>query len=126
MSEVKPVIVYYSLSGNTKAFANRFKADGYEVMTNRQAGGIAQPFVLFTPTYNFGGIPAPVKRFLNEYSRHMQAVVSFGNLNWGAGFALAGEKVAEQYAVPLLMKIEMRGGDKEYEIIRERLNGGIR
>lgn len=118
-------IVYYSISGNTKAFANRFTADGYEVVPLRQAKGIDRPFVLFTPTYNFGDIPAPVRRFLNEHGRYMKSVVSFGNQNWGAVFARSGDLVSELYAVPLLLKIEMRGGDREYNTVKEKLNGGL-
>lgn len=118
-------IVYYSISGNTKAFAHRFNADGHEVVPVRMAKGITRPFVLFTPTYNFGEIPAPVRRFLNENGRYMQSVVSFGNKNWGEGFAKAGDKVSELYVVPLLLKVEMRGGDREYNVVKEKLNGGL-
>lgn len=121
-------IIYYSLSGNTKAFAQKFDEDGYEVRSIRDVGGeVNEDFFLFTPTYNFGEVPAPVDRFLQVNHEHAQAVVSFGNMNWGAGYALAGEKVKEKYGIPLLMKIEMRGSNKEYGKLKEMMRqyGGI-
>lgn len=118
-------IVYYSLSGNTKSFADRFKRDGFDIIDYRDAAGINEPFVLFTPTYNFGEIPAPVDRFLSSNHENMKYVVSFGNMNWGVGYALAGVKVNQKYGVPLLLKVEMRGTNAEYEKVKEILNGGV-
>lgn len=115
------MIVYYSLSGNTKAFAKRFEKDDYSVLSIRNADSINKPFVLFTPTYNFGEVPAPVERFLRKHSDNMAAVVSFGNMNWGEKYAAAGEKISAIYGVPLLLKVELRGSDKEYEKVKELL-----
>lgn len=126
MTEIKSII-YYSLSGNTRAFAKRFEEIGYTVTSNRESIDVAEPFILFTPTYNFGEIPAPVERFLRSNNDNMVAVVSFGNMNWGEGYALAGEKVRDKYGVPLLMKVELRGSDLEFEKLREMMldYGGI-
>lgn len=115
------MIVYYSLSGNTKAFAKRFEKDGCSVLSIREASALNAPFVLFTPTYNFGEIPAPVERFLTKHSDNMRAVVSFGNMNWGEKYAAAGEKIRNKYGVPLLLKVELRGSDIEYEKVKELL-----
>lgn len=116
------MIVYYSLSGNTQAFAKRFEKDGYSVLSIREADSINTPFVLFTPTYNFGEVPAPVERFLRKHADNMRAVVSFGNMNWGEKYAAAGEKIRDRYGVPLLLKVELRGSDREYEKVKELLS----
>jgi len=116
------VVVYYSLSGNTKAFANRFEKDGYSVLSIRETIPENTPFILFTPTYNFGEIPAPVERFLRKHSGNIRAVVSFGNMNWGENYAAAGEKIRDRYGVPLLLKVELRGSDREYEKVKELLS----
>lgn len=118
-------IVYYTISGNTKAFAERFTSDGFEIVNCKDAANIDGPFIMFTPTYNFGMVPVPVKRLLDGHSDHLRAVVSFGNKNWGAEYALAGDKVSDSYGVPLLRKVEMRGNDSDYRIIKERLDGGF-
>ncbi|SET42539.1 protein involved in ribonucleotide reduction [Oceanobacillus limi] len=114
-------IVYYSMTGNTKAFAERFKAEGYEVVSVEHAEP-SEPFTLFTPTYNFGEVPQPVREFLDKYEGLLTGVVAFGNRNWGAKFAQAGDLIAEVCEVPLLRKVEMRGTDEDYEYVKERIN----
>ena len=116
------MIVYYSLSGNTGAFAKRFEKDGFTVLSIREADLMNKPFVLFTPTYNFGEVPAPVERFLNRKAADIRAVVSFGNMNWGENYAAAGEKIRDRYGVPLLLKVELRGSSREYEKVKELLS----
>lgn len=118
-------IVHYSLTGNTRAFAERFTADRYEVQALAEAQG-EEPYVLFTPTYNFGQVPDKVSAFLQHNSDNLIGVVAFGNRNWGAHFAKAGDSISEQYGVPLLGRVELRGTDSDYNYVKERLNGGIK
>lgn len=115
------IIVYYSLTGNTKAFAERYLAEGYEVIPLGNAKPNA-PYTLFTPTYNFGEVPREVSQFLDNNHGNLTEVVSFGNRNWGGKFAKAGEIISDRYGVPLIRKVEMRGTDDDYEYIKERIS----
>lgn len=108
-------VVYYSLTGNTESFASKFS----DSLTLEQAQGIAEPYVLFTPTYNFGEVPQPVREFLDNNEAYLRGVVAFGNRNWGAKFAQAGDVISELCGVPLLRKVEMRGTEKDYEYLKE-------
>lgn len=117
-------IIYYSITGNTKAFAERFTAEGFEVEALKDANP-SEPFVLFTPTYTFGEVPVKVQRFLEDHSEYLAAVVSFGNRNWGEEFGKAGDVISTNYGVPLLYKVELRGVDKDFHKIRRRLSDGI-
>ena len=36
-----------------------------------------------------------------------------GNRNWGQNFAKAGRTISEEYHVPLLMKFEVQGSNKD-------------
>lgn len=113
------LIVYYSLTGNTKAFAERYLAEGYEVIPLGNAKPNA-PYTLFTPTYNFGEVPREVSEFLDNNHGNLTGVVSFGNRNWGGKFAKAGEIISEKYRVPLIRKVEMRGTDEDFaEVLRK-------
>lgn len=118
------LIVYYSMTGNTRAFAKRFEADGFAVQSIDSAP--SEPFILFTPTYNFGKVPDKVAAFLGKHGGHLAGVVAFGNRNWGGNFAKAGDVITEQYNVPLLRKVELRGTETDYIEIKGRLNGGIK
>ncbi|WP_139344846.1 class Ib ribonucleoside-diphosphate reductase assembly flavoprotein NrdI [Oceanobacillus sojae] len=113
-------IFYYSLTGNTKAFAERFAEDGFN-SAPIDSVIVPEPFVLLTPTYNFGKVPEEVSDFLTDFSEELQGVIAFGNRNWGEKFANAGDIIAKEYNVPLLRKIELRGTEKDYEVIKEEL-----
>lgn len=114
-------IYYYSITGNTRSFAERFThlSNVYRIPISENYP--TQEFIVFTPTYNFGEVPAPVSRFLEKYSEYLVGVVAFGNRNWGGYYAKAGELIAKKFNVPLLKRIELRGTDKDYEFIKELL-----
>lgn len=124
---MKPEIYYYSLTGNTKAFAERFKAEGYGVK-QLEDYDLLSPFILFTPTYNFGKVPEEVATFIESNFRNTIGVVAFGNRNWGDNFANAGRVISSQYPTPLIGEVEMRGTDEDFERILLALNqiGGDR
>lgn len=115
-----PTIVYFSLTGNTKAFAERFLSEGFDVTPVGETNP-SEPFTLFTPTYNFGKVPRRVKKFLEFNLSNLSGVVAFGNRNWGENFGKSGDILAEQYSVPLLRKVEMRGTDEDFNAVRELL-----
>ncbi|MFD1453252.1 class Ib ribonucleoside-diphosphate reductase assembly flavoprotein NrdI [Oceanobacillus sojae] len=114
------VIYYYSLTGNTKSFASRFEDEGFEVSPIEDVI-IAEPFVLLAPTYNFGEIPIDVREFLEDFSEDLRGVVGFGNRNWGEKFANAGDLISEEYSVPLIQKVELRGTRQDFKIVIEEL-----
>lgn len=115
-------VVYYSLTGNTESFAHRFPNS----LTLEQAQYMTEPYVLFTPTYNFGEVPEPVCEFLDHNEDYLRGVVAFGNRNWGAKFAQAGDLIAEVCGVPLLRKVEMRGTDGDFAEVMAILSQNAR
>lgn len=108
-------IVYYSMTNNTKRFVNKLDTE-LEIVTIDNYNK-AEQFILITPTYNYGEIPAPVSHFLELNGRKLLSVISSGNKNWGELFAQAGNKIASLYDVPLLHKFETSGNDKDVEIV---------
>jgi protein involved in ribonucleotide reduction len=118
-------IVYYSMTGNTKSFAERFASEGYEVASITESPS-SEDFVLITPTYDFGEVPKVVQRFLEQYGERLKAVVATGNRNWGGFFGKSGDIISTNYSVPLLHKVELRGTDEDFRIIKERLENDDR
>lgn len=110
-------IVYYSFTNNTLAFVEKYFED-YDPMSIEE-GSVNCPFLLITPTYDFGQIPEVVEEWLDENHQHMVGVVSNGNRNWGELYARAGDLISDSYNVPLILKIELRGNEEDSNIIKE-------
>lgn len=110
-------IVYYSFTNNTKAFIEKYFEE-YDPMSIEE-GSIDCPFLLITPTYDFGQIPTVVEEWLDDNHQHMVGVVSNGNRNWGELYARAGDLISDSYNVPLILKIELRGNEEDSKIIKE-------
>ncbi|MCO4096511.1 class Ib ribonucleoside-diphosphate reductase assembly flavoprotein NrdI [Macrococcoides canis] len=105
------MIVYYSLTGNVKRFIQKTKYT--RTLTLEQAEGINEPYIIVTGTIGFGEIPDSVKQFLDRHSTNLMAVAASGNRNWGQNFARAGDLISSTYHVPLLMKFELHGNEKD-------------
>lgn len=110
-------IVYYSFTNNTKAFVEKYFEE-YELMSIEE-GSVNCPYLLITPTYDFGQIPSVVEEWLDDNHQHMVGVVSNGNRNWGDMYARAGDLISDSYNVPLILKIELRGNEEDSKIIKE-------
>ena len=110
-------IVYYSFTNNTKAFVEKYFED-YDTMSIEE-GSANCPYLLITPTYDFGQIPTVVEEWLDDNHQHMVGVVSNGNRNWGDMYARAGDLISDSYNVPLILKIELRGNEEDSKIIKE-------
>lgn len=112
------LIAYYSKTGNTRRFVDKLDQSAVEITPGLT---LEQPFVLVTPTYNFGQVPLEVTEFLYRNGDLLTSVIGAGNRVWADNYARAGRLVAEQYNVPLLGEIELAGTTQETENIRERL-----
>lgn len=112
-------IYYYSMTGNTESFLKRSTFTNYENITSIE--DVNEPFIIATGTVNYGEVPLPVDNFLSCHSKYLKGVISSGNRNWGENFAKAGDVIAEKYNVPLIMKFELRGSQKELNQFNERM-----
>lgn len=118
-------VAFYSMTGNIRRFlsgsgvAEQFEL--YEITEGNKRDQIREPFILVTSTYGFGGIPEPVKEFLDVNHGNILAVAASGNRNWGNNYAKSGEHVRDQYDVPLLMKFELHGTKQDREQFTERV-----
>ena len=112
-------VLYYSLTGNCKAFLERSNITNYESIQNIDS--INEPFIIMTGTINFGEAPLPVLNFLSHNSEYLKGVIASGNRNWGPNFSKAGDVIAEKYNVPLIMKFELRGSQKQINEFNERM-----
>lgn len=132
-----PIIYYWShpSTRNTEEVAQRIERElGIEVRhilnSKKEADS---PYVLMTPTYEGKVdardpyIPNAVKRWLKASRARRQLIVGVigtGNLNFGAEYCMAAKMLCERLRVPLLHRIDVRGDDDDYEILREGFDNG--
>lgn len=121
------VIVYYSKTNMSKRFLEKVR-EHLDIKCYRiteSANFVCHaPFVMVTPTYDYGRVPEQVTQFLEEETNreNMQAVVSSGNKNWGAeNFARAGKIISEQHNVPWLHKLEMQGNSSDVKKVTDSI-----
>ena len=109
------MLVYYSsFSGNVRRFADRLPAH-FEVYSIDEHPKAAGPFILLTYTFGFGIVPEPVEKWLKENGDLIRGVAASGNRNWGGFYGRAGDIIAAQYHVPLLLKFELSGTQSDTE-----------
>lgn len=79
---------------------------------------VESPFVLFTYTDLLGAVPQIVTDFMVKHGHHCVAVIASGNTNFGhANFCASADKIASQYHIPIWAKIDLRGGQSDYQKI---------
>ncbi|RIL69167.1 class Ib ribonucleoside-diphosphate reductase assembly flavoprotein NrdI [Staphylococcus devriesei] len=107
-------VVYFSFSGNVRRFIKRSElTDVMEITKDNCKDIINEPYILVTGTIGFGEVPQEVQSFLEVNHLNLRAVAASGNRNWGQNFAKAGQTISESYDVPLLMKFEVQGTNKD-------------
>lgn len=123
-------IVYFSsVSGNTHRFIEKLgmPAKRIPLRPKDEALLVDEPYVLITPTYGGGhpkgAVPKQVIRFLNDERNRslIRGVIAAGNTNFGSGYCLSGDIVAQKCNVPYLYRFEMFGTPDDVEKVTEGL-----
>ncbi|MED4892459.1 MULTISPECIES: class Ib ribonucleoside-diphosphate reductase assembly flavoprotein NrdI [Heyndrickxia] len=104
------MIYYASLTGNVRRFVSKTGLAAEEIQPGLT---VTEPFVLVTYTIGFGEVPPKVSKFLETNGHLLRGVAVSGNRNWGDNYGRAGDIIAEQYGVPLLLKFELAGTEND-------------
>lgn len=125
---MKDVVVFSSVSENTLRFTRKLETVVPGLTVRRlplrrtePEVWAARPFLLFTPTYGGGGeggeVPKQVIAFLNrpENRALLRGVVSFGNMNFGRSYCIAGDIISAKCGVPHLDRVEVFGTTEDVE-----------
>ena len=103
-------IYYDSKTGNVARFIQKVaELTGWQVEKIQPDMDVQHEGHLVTFTTRFGEIPETTQNFLQAASGYIRSVSSSGNRNWGRNFAMAGEKIATNYQIPLALKFELSG-----------------
>lgn len=112
-------IYYATLTGNCSRFIAR---TGLEATNIQDEKLTTEPFVLVTYTFGFGAVPEDVKKWLDDNHQYLRGVAVSGNKNWGGFYGMAGEIIAKQYNVPLLLKFELSGTKDDAELFKRKVD----
>ncbi|WP_127575150.1 class Ib ribonucleoside-diphosphate reductase assembly flavoprotein NrdI [Paenibacillus barengoltzii] len=112
-------IVFDSKTGNVKRFVQKLGMVCDQIKPDLQ---IDEPFILITYTTGFGQVPQTTKEFLSHKGQLLQGVVSSGNMNWGKLYGHAADLISEQYDVPVLMKFELSGTNKDVARFKQEVD----
>jgi len=105
------IYLYYdSKTGNVERFINKvIQITGWTAVKIQEDMEIKEPGHLVTYTTNFGKVPAKSESFMDKQDKLIYSVTSSGNRNWGRNFAIAANKLADNFEIPIAMKFELSG-----------------
>lgn len=112
------LVVYDSLTGNVQRFMNKIGARSVRLTDGMS---VKEPYILVTYTIGFGKVPERTANFLKGNYSYLKGVASSGNRIWGANFGKAGELISKQFMVPLLLKFELSGTNRDVEIFEQEV-----
>jgi ribonucleoside-diphosphate reductase protein NrdI len=117
------LLVVDSMTGQGKRFAEKM---GFPVEEIHVAKPKPQQSVfLITRSYNFGQVPDTTQTFLSLYHQHVIGVAVGGNRTWGQHFGAAGDKIQQQYGIPLIQKFEGTGFPHEVKHVQTWLKNYV-
>lgn len=123
-------IVYFSsTSGNTHRFIEKLgrPAARIPIYARDEPLQVSEPYVLVVPTYgggdNKGAVPKQVIKFLNDAQNRslIRGVIGAGNTNFGTGYCLAGDIIAQKCKVPHMFRFEVFGTPDDVRIVHDGL-----
>ena len=123
-------IVYFSsTSGNTHRFIEKLgrPAARIPIYSRDEPLQVSEPYVLVVPTYgggdSKGAVPKQVITFLNDEQNRslIRGVIGAGNTNFGTGYCLAGDIIAQKCKVPHMFRFEVFGTPDDVRIVHDGL-----
>ncbi|MCL7988065.1 class Ib ribonucleoside-diphosphate reductase assembly flavoprotein NrdI [Sphingobacterium sp. lm-10] len=103
-------IYYDSKTGNVDRFISKvIQITGWEATRIQEDTVPSHMGHLVTYTINFGKVPEKTQAFIDKYSHMIHSVSASGNRNWGRNFAVAADKLAENFDLPIGLKFELSG-----------------
>lgn len=109
------LVIVDSLTGQGERFAKKL---GYPYVMIQDYQGEEDQLFLLTRSFNFGEISQEALDFLNQYADRVVGVAVSGNRNWGTNYGAAGDKIAKQYGIELVLKYEGSGFGKDIEYVK--------
>lgn len=117
------LMVYMSLTGQTRKFVNKFDWDHLELTPDNAFTEVDEPFIMIAPSYE-----REVTDILFDFIEtgnnlaYFKGVAGGGNRNFNTLFCFTAKDIARDYNVPLLHMFEFQGSDNDVNIMKEQVN----
>lgn len=116
-------IYWDSRTGNVERFVHKVAAKtGWQCLKITGQLVALELGHLITYTTKIGQVPESTERFMQANHPFILSVSSSGNMNWGTNFGLAADKIAVKYGIPLLLKFELSGLERDVNAFIEKVN----
>lgn len=117
------MIIYFdSKTGNVARFVEKVRVltnwNFYKIL---EVDEVREQGHLLTYTTKIGQVPETTLRFVKNNHSQILTVTSSGNRNWGSNFALAADRIASGYDIPLLYKFELAGLESDVLLFIEKI-----
>ena len=112
--------VYASRTGNVQSIVSELGLDALCIQSGDEV--MEEPFILFTYTDGYGDIPMEVESFLMANGQNPKGVIVSGDTSYGEAYCQAGDKIADEYGVECLYKVENAGEAADIEAIQAILS----
>lgn len=110
------LIVYDSLTGLSKKTALLLDKNALSV---KEITTINQDCLLITRSIGFGNVPVTTLEFVRKNLPYIKGVAVSGNKNWGTNYGAAGDKIQEEFGIPLVLKFEAFGMKEDIEYLKK-------
>ncbi|WP_297238164.1 class Ib ribonucleoside-diphosphate reductase assembly flavoprotein NrdI [uncultured Faecalicoccus sp.] len=111
---------YASRTGNVESIISQLGLDALFIQTGDEV--MNEPFILFTYTDGLGDVPMEVETFLTLNGTNLKGVIVSGDMGYGDAYCQAGDKIADEYGVECLYKVENAGEAGDIKAIEEILS----
>lgn len=112
--------VYASRTGNVQSIVSELGLDALCIQSGDEV--MEEPFILFTYTDGYGNIPMEVESFLMANGQNLKGVIVSGDTSYGEAYCQAGDKIADEYGVECLYKVENAGEAADIEAMQAILS----
>ncbi|MBF0580243.1 class Ib ribonucleoside-diphosphate reductase assembly flavoprotein NrdI [Erysipelotrichaceae bacterium RD49] len=107
---------YASRTGNVESIVDNLGLDATRI--NDGSETMNGDFILFTYTDGYGDVPEEVLNFLLGNSQYLKGVIVSGDTGYGEAYCQAGDKIAEDYDVEVLYRVENAGTQEDLNAIQ--------
>ncbi|MEY8538215.1 class Ib ribonucleoside-diphosphate reductase assembly flavoprotein NrdI [Lactococcus muris] len=130
-------LVYFSITGQTRRFANKTRLEHEEILPQNPEFEINEDFLLVVPSYadetpgaeRSMDIMDPVFEFMAyaDNAQHCKGIVGTGNRNFAFLYIFTAKQLSAQFKIPIVYDFEFNGTPADVAAVEEiaaRLDSG--
>lgn len=114
------MIVYFSITGQTRRFIRKTSLDSFEISPTNPFVAMEVPYLLVVPSYEIEATE-PINDFI-ETGRNRdlcQGIIGGGNRNFSQLFCYTAKDLAVEYGIPYIYEFEFQGTQDDVLKVRE-------